>query len=255
MHWKQHYRDIVMMLELDVEKDMWSRQVIHDMVGDLGLDGLRSIIEGNDVMVYGCGPSLEKDVRVMHETGRHKDFVNVAVDGAVKALLECNIIPDINVTDLDGDIEYILKAGRYGCVTVVHAHGDNVKALRKYVPHMEGRVYATTQNEPTDRVHNFGGFTDGDRAVHLVEHFKPKNIVLAGMDFGNVVGIYSGVYDSVMKPRKLEIGKELLERLASASNIPMYNATSSGEDIKGIRKVDFSELDAIIQKGFRMKAP
>jgi hypothetical protein len=30
---------------------------------------------------------------------------------------------------------------------------------------------------------NFGGFTDGDRAVFLADHFKAKNIYLVGFDF------------------------------------------------------------------------
>ena len=40
-------------------------------------------------------------------------------------------------------------------------------------------------------VHNFGGFTDGDRAVFLAVQLGAKKLILAGMDFGKVVSKYS----------------------------------------------------------------
>ena len=44
-------------------------------------------------------------------------------------------------------------------------------------------VIGTTQIEPISDVYNFGGFTDGDRAVFLAEHFGAKEIELVGFDF------------------------------------------------------------------------
>ncbi len=35
-------------------------------------------------------------------------------------------------------------------------------------------------------LYNFGGFTDGDRAVFLAHHFGSRSIQLLGFDFENV---------------------------------------------------------------------
>jgi 2-amino-4-hydroxy-6-hydroxymethyldihydropteridine diphosphokinase len=97
-------------------------------------------------------------------------------------LMRENIVPDLVVTDLDGDVATDLEANRRGAVLVVHAHGDNVQALRLYVPLVEGRMVLTTQSIPYGRVHDFGGFTDGDRAVALAAHFGARDIRLIGFD-------------------------------------------------------------------------
>jgi uncharacterized Rossmann fold enzyme len=246
MPWTQQYLEIVRLLDLNMADDARATILIDRMVEKRNISTLRRIIQGKNVIVYGCGPSLEDDVYKIHEAGLHSKLVNVAVDGSVKALLGYNIVPQINVTDLDGDIKSILKANHYGCVTIIHAHGDNINALIKYVPLFKGVVYATTQSDPTGRVHNFGGFTDGDRAVHIADHFNPRIIALAGMDFGNVVGVYSGIYNKIRKPWKLRIGRELIERLAKSSKTPMFNITSGGEYIKGVDKITVHKLGQIV---------
>lgn len=43
----------------------------------------------------------------------------------------------------------------------------------------------TTQSVPSSIVFNFGGFTDGDRAVCLARHMGTKNIILEGFNFEN----------------------------------------------------------------------
>ena len=58
----------------------------------------------------------------------------ICADGAVTALLEEEIIPDIVVTDLDGKIEDIIDSNKNGAVMVVHAHGNNMENIKKYVP-------------------------------------------------------------------------------------------------------------------------
>ncbi|MFC2163103.1 6-hydroxymethylpterin diphosphokinase MptE-like protein [Candidatus Altiarchaeota archaeon] len=207
---------------------------------------LGKMIKGKTVIVYGCGPSLEDDLQKLFKSGIHSKCVNLAVDGAVKALLSYNIVPHINVSDLDGDIKSILYANKYGCVTVIHGHGDNINQLLKFVPHFKGLLIGTTQSDPIGKIYNFGGFTDGDRSVYLAEKFKPRVIILAGMDFGNVVGVFSGVYDRIKKPRKLRMGKSLIEKLAKQSKTPILNLTSGGEHIIGVQKIDIERLASII---------
>jgi hypothetical protein len=52
-------------------------------------------------------------------------------------------------------------------------------------------VLGTTQAQPAGNLYNFGGFTDGDRALFLAVALGASEITLAGMDFGDVVTRYS----------------------------------------------------------------
>ena len=130
-------------------------------------------------------------------------------DGATKAIIENNLKPDIVVTDLDGDIKSLKKAGRTNTIMIVHAHGDNTEKIHlvKYFKNCIG----TTQTKSVGKVHNFGGFTDGDRCVFLASHFKAKKIILLGMDFGTRIGKYSKtrVLNRTTKIKKLRRGKEI----------------------------------------------
>ena len=52
-------------------------------------------------------------------------------------------------------------------------------------------VLGTTQAQPVGNLYNFGGFTDGDRAIFLAVALGASEITLAGMDFGDIVTKYS----------------------------------------------------------------
>jgi uncharacterized Rossmann fold enzyme len=54
--------------------------------------------------------------------------------------------------------------------------------LRHWVPRLPGPVVGTTQAAPLPNVHNFGGFTDGDRAVFAADHLGASRIVIIGFD-------------------------------------------------------------------------
>jgi len=190
MIWSHKYLEVVRSLDLNMAEDAKATYVLDKLIQKRDTKPLESLLAGRAAIVFGCGPSLENDLNKVYDAGLHKQCVMVAVDGAAKAMLQYNIVPHINVTDLDGDIESIVKANKYGCITMVHAHSQNIRAIIRIVPQLKGTVYGTTQSEPTERVYNFGGFTDGDRAVHIVAHFSPRLIVLAGMDFGHVIGVY-----------------------------------------------------------------
>ena len=107
------------------------------------------------------------------------------------------------VFDLDGSFPDILKANREGSITVVHAHGDNLDALSRYVPLLEG-VIGTAQCRPPEGLYNFGGFTDGDRCVFLAKELGAASIKLVGFDYED---------DSVTprKRRKLAWAKRLID--------------------------------------------
>ena len=150
--------------------------------------------------------------------------------------------PDIVVTDLDGDMASLKKAGRTNTIMIVHAHGDNSENIH-FVKNFKNCI-GTTQTKPVGKVHNFGGFTDGDRCVFLANHFKAKKIILLGMDFGTRIGKYSKikVINRTIKIAKLRRGKKLLEWLASKSKSELYSTTR----IKGFRKINLRSIDNII---------
>jgi uncharacterized Rossmann fold enzyme len=184
------------------------------------------------VLVFGCGPSLSKDIEKVKSARIFSSYAIIAADGATRALMKQGIKPHIITTDLDGDMTYINSASSMGSVVVIHAHADNLNRIRVNFKHIPGKVYGTTQRKATSKVLNLGGFTDGDRAVYLAEHFKPKMIVLAGMDFGKEIGEYSGrCYNLDKKLKKLEIGRKLIEELAAKTSTPIFNLTEGGVDI------------------------
>ncbi|MBM4240419.1 MAG: DUF115 domain-containing protein [Euryarchaeota archaeon] len=201
-----------------------------------------------DVIVFGAGPSLKKNISEIKELKLDKmdKFTIIAADGATSALLEEDIIPDIIVTDLDGKMDDITKANKKGSFLVVHAHGDNIDKIKRYVP-MLSRVLGTTQSTPPDNVYNFGGFTDGDRGVFLAIAFGARFIILAGMDFGDRITRYSrpdleeleGKADEI-KYLKLEFAKKLIEWAGRHENVRIVNI-SKGEEIEGV--VDFKNQD------------
>ncbi len=110
------------------------------------------------------------------------DYIKIAAGSACSLLIEKGIWPDIVVTDLDGDVRDQVEANEKGAIVVIHAHGDNMNALKEWVPRFRGQVFGTTQVEPRGNIHNFGGFTDGDRAVFLAAHFGVDRVLLQGFD-------------------------------------------------------------------------
>ena len=114
----------------------------------------------------------------------------VAADGATTALIEEKIAPDIVATDLDGNIDDILLANIRGANIAIHAHGDNIEKIASMTSFFNN-VIGTTQAQPVGNLYNFGGFTDGDRAMFLSVALGASQITLAGMDFGDIVTKYS----------------------------------------------------------------
>jgi len=202
---------------------------------------IRDLIENKPVFVVGAGPSLPSCISILK---KYKKITKIVADGATKAIIENGLKPDIVVTDLDGDIKSLKKVGRTNTLMVVHAHGDNSDKINlvKNFKNCTG----TTQTKPVGRVHNFGGFTDGDRCVFLANHFNAKKIILLGMDFGTRIGRYSKnkVENRTTKIAKLRRGKKLLEWLAKKSRSDLYSTTK----IKGFTKINLQKIDTIIAK-------
>ena len=199
--WMPIYFKIAERLKLDVEADRRATRVMDSlMIGKKDLsEELEDLIRGENVLVVGNGPSLSR--------GFDFDGIVITADAAsLKYLKLFGREPDVIVSDLDGPPEILSMSS----IKVLHAHGDNVERLIKFVPSIQELV-ATTQVEPTERVHNFGGFTDGDRSVFLACMCGAKSIRLAGMDFEAVseYDIAAGK-DIRRKMEKLRIARELL---------------------------------------------
>lgn len=226
--WFPYYQGIRAEFGYSTEKDQEAARMLSGMIKRKALEPkvLQKKIAGKSVLVLGAGPSLAENIKIIK---KNKSFVKIAADGAVQALLENKIKPDIVVTDLDGDSASLQKAAKSGAVMVVHAHGDNTDMLKKLVPKFK-KVLGTTQVMPVENVYNFGGFTDGDRCVFLAEEFGAKKIVMVGMDFGGI-SAYKDVKDPELKKRKMQAGKRLLETLAKQSRSQLFHA--SEKPVKG----------------------
>jgi len=203
--WEGFYKKIREDLGISEEADREAARLLDTLVEPPELERLEGRIREREVALFGAGPSLEEMKAV-------PSGVRISADGATSFLMERDIVPDIIVTDLDGRIEDLVSANERGSLVVVHAHGDNAKLIERHAKKFE-RPLGTTQTRPFGNLLNFGGFTDGDRAAYLAEHFGASRIDLYGMDFGTQIGKYSFSMSSERKLKKLEWGRVLIEHL------------------------------------------
>ena len=238
--WESKYRGILKDFGYSRKKDYQSCKLLNSILPKkTPIIKIRDIIGNKPVFIIGAGPSLSSCIPILK---KYKKITKIVADGATKAIIENNLKPNIIVTDLDGDIKSLKKAGRTNTIMVVHAHGDNTKKIH-LVKNFKNCI-GTTQTKPLGKIRNFGGFTDGDRCVFLANHFKAKKIILFGMDFGTRIGRYSKtrVVNRNIKIAKLQRGKKLLEWLAQKSQSELYSTTR----IEGFMKINFQDIDNII---------
>ena len=150
-----------------------------------GISDVCRIVQGRHACIAGGSESLEENIDGLFGCERV-----VAVDGATTLLMQYGVIPDIVITDLDGSWHYIIEASRAGAIVVVHAHGDNIAALRGVVPRIES-VAGTTQCMNTRLAYIAPGFTDGDRALGFTIVCGASQITLYGMNTRERVGWWS----------------------------------------------------------------
>lgn len=210
--WEPIYERILEDFGFERSEDEKAAQILSGMLTEentVSLSELKTIISGKSVLVCGNAPNLRKELSEIDMSLFLSDFVIIAADGAAAVLLDTGCIPDVICTDLDGnseaDIEKEILACQMGSIVLIHAHGDNIDKLEKYVPRFK-RFIATTQAVPFDNVYNFGGFSDGDRCVFVAKEFGAREIKLTGFDFED-----PGVNE--IKKKKLEWAKKLIETL------------------------------------------
>ncbi|MDO5859540.1 6-hydroxymethylpterin diphosphokinase MptE-like protein [Methanobrevibacter sp.] len=231
--WERYYKEILDDFGFSRDDDENSAKILDEILSEMGcltLDDLSQIVGFSDkYIIFGAGPSLKEHIVQLKENYDLKDYVLVAADGATTALIEERLAPDIVATDLDGNMDDILLADLRGANIAVHAHGDNIDQVIRYTSFFTN-VIGTTQSQPVGNVYNFGGFTDGDRAIFLAIALGAREIILAGMDFGEIVTRYSRPNLSAdlaeadeFKKKKLQYAERLTNWIIENENADIIN--------------------------------
>ncbi len=179
--WLEIYREITSDFNFPPERDDESARLMHRLGRKKLLDCsvLERIISGKEVVVVGGAVKDKVEGEVIITAG--KAIMNwIKISGR---------IPDIHVTDMEEPDEILIQLEESGAVLVLHAHGDNMERVKSVVPKVR-KFIGTTQNMPFNRIYNFGGFTDGDRAALIAKRFNAKKVTLHGFEFraGGVKG-------------------------------------------------------------------
>jgi len=173
--WEPYYTAILDYFSFDRSKDEEAATVLSTLLKRDDFSLLAALCKNHTVTVCGNGPSLTRDLPQL------KGNI-LAADAATEVVMTRGIRPDVVFTDLDGATEMFEEINREGTIIVVHAHGDNISLIRHWVPKFFGPTVGTTQSKPLPNVHNFGGFTDGDRAVFAAHALGARKVNLIGFD-------------------------------------------------------------------------
>ena len=208
--WEPIYEEILDDLGFSRDDDENSVRILKAVTlnSDLRMGDDAAEIMSRTVTVVGNAPCLEKDIQEKGLAG-----TIICSGSAVGRLMAVGKCPDIVFTDLDGDIDPQIEASSKGCFTFIHAHGDNSDLIMRYASQFKGPVVLTTQSTPEYTVFNYGGFTDGDRAVCFAYHFGVRDIRLVGFDYDDPMPKEGS--DPEMKKRKLQWAKRIIEKLMS----------------------------------------
>jgi len=198
------YEAILADFGFDRAADERARDVAAEIATRFPLDRLGDW-RGETVAVVGAAPCLVEDPDEI-ERARGADAV-VAASTAADALRDRGVAVDCMVTDLDKNPETAAELTREGVPVAAHAHGDNLPAVREWLPRFAtDATLATTQAAPAGPVRNLGGFTDGDRAAFLADHVGAGRLVFPGWEFDDPAV-------DPMKARKLDWAARLLRWL------------------------------------------
>ncbi|SFK88182.1 hypothetical protein SAMN04487950_1613 [Halogranum rubrum] len=196
--WEPVYESILADFGFGRDADEHARDVLAELARPFDTSRFDHVA-GATVAVAGAGPSLADEL----ETAADADVV-FAASTATDILLDAGVDVDLMVTDLDKNPETAVELTREGTPVAAHAHGDNVPAVREWVPQFDtDHVLATTQAAPVGPVVDYGGFTDGDRAAFLADEFGATELRFLGWDFDDP-------QVDAMKAKKLRWAERLL---------------------------------------------
>ena len=207
--WLPMYRAICKDMGYDEAEDHKAACLLADLLAGKSLRSVERVhpLFPQTVTVCGAGENLADELSSMKIEG----YI-VAADAATSVLTESGIVPNMIVTDLDGIVEEQIELNARGTAIFVHGHGDNMDAIRQYVPRFVEPVVGTCQCPVVPGVYNFGGFTDGDRAACICAALGARRILLAGFDFEKPSR--KAGKGSEVKLRKLHWAKLVLEKLS-----------------------------------------
>ncbi len=181
------YFPILNEFNFDVSEDAESARVLQEVAK---LEKAEKLKTNEKAVVLGNSPDKRFEV-----------LEGFRVITAGKTVLNYDGRIDVHVTDLDEGFNALCDAVDRAKVVVVHAHGDNLELIKEYVPSL-GKVVGTTQYLPFDKIYNFGGFTDGDRAAIIAKTFF-EDVRLVNFRFD--------VAESELKLKKLKWARRILE--------------------------------------------
>jgi len=198
--WEPIYEAILADFGFERAADERARDVAADFATSFD-DNRLAVLDGARVAVVGAAPSLAAELLDFDRTS--VDAV-VAASTAVDVLADAGIGVDLMVTDLDKNASTARELTRAGTPVAAHAHGDNIPAVREWLPQFDStQTLVTTQAAPRDAVDNYGGFTDGDRAAFLADAFGASELRFLGWAFDDPAV-------DPMKARKLRWAEHLL---------------------------------------------
>jgi hypothetical protein len=173
--WEPYYLEILEHFGITQEEDERAARILASLLKKDDCRLLSTLCRGETVTVCGNAPCLSLELDRIE--GRI-----FAADAASEVLRRSGIRPDAVFTDLDGATDDYLAMNSEGTIMVIHAHGDNIPQLLYWVPLFCGPVVGTTQARPFPPLHNFGGFSDGDRAAFAADALLAERICFVGFD-------------------------------------------------------------------------
>lgn len=173
--WEPYYQRILEYFSFDQARDEEAARLLAALLPRDDVALLEGQARDKVVTVAGNAPRLDQEME--KRTG-----TLWAADAAAERFYTRRIRPDAVFTDLDGATDAFLEMNRQGTIMIIHAHGDNIPLLRRWVPRFSGSMVGTTQSRPLPHVHNFGGFTDGDRAVFTAHALGAREVLIIGFD-------------------------------------------------------------------------
>jgi len=211
--WEPLYLKIVNEFGYSVAEDSRAASLLAELVsaregiGDAG-SFMGDKVRGKAFAILGPCPLDAGGLSRLGSSLRSSGASLVTVGEGTKNAIDSGIVPALIFTDLDGFPESDIIANEKGAVAVIHAHGDNMARLKSWVPRFHGKIIPTCQCAPVAGVHNWGGFTDGDRAYCALRHFGASEIRLEGFDFSKPFG--SKDMDFETKRRKLAWAESII---------------------------------------------
>ncbi|OPY31979.1 MAG: 6-hydroxymethyl-7,8-dihydropterin pyrophosphokinase [Methanomassiliicoccales archaeon PtaU1.Bin124] len=180
--WEPYYRQILLDFGYEGAMDQASAELLQAISTKLSLCDETCLRKrmGREVDICGNSPGLDYELEEELLAGPV-----IAAGSATETLMDFGIVPDMIFSDLDGYVEAEIEANANGAIAVILAHGDNMGLISKWAPRFKGSVMLTCQCRPFGMLRNYGGFTDGDRAVMTARHLGVRTIRLHGFDFSN----------------------------------------------------------------------